>query len=63
MAQRNKFPKNEICVLSNEKFQMNERKNGIKMLSEIRENRKLNEIRKMMHKENENTNEEIETLK
>lgn len=42
---------------------MNERKNGIKMLNEIRENRKLNEIRKMMHKENENTNEEIETLK
>lgn len=63
MAQRNKFQKNEICVLSNEKFQMNERKNGIKMLNEIRENRKLNEIRKMMHKENENTNEEIETLK
>lgn len=63
MAQRNKFSKNEICVLSNEKFQMNERKNGIKMLNEIRENRKLNEIRKMMHKENENTNEEIETLK
>lgn len=44
---------------------MNKQKNGIKMLNEIKENinRKLNEIRKMMHKENENTNEEIETLK
>lgn len=63
--QRTKSLKTQICVLPNEKFQMNKQKNGIKMLSEIKENinRKLNEIRKMMHKENENTNEEIETLK
>ena len=37
----------------------------IKMLNEIKENtnRKLNEIRKMMHKQYENVNKEIETMK
>ena len=37
----------------------------LKMLNEPKENtdRKLNEIRKMIHKQNENINKEIETIK